>query len=76
MKLCTDCKWSTDLGGTVGHPSHIWCCSREEVGSYIDPVDGQRVYVKCHEARKKLIAHGEQQFRPCGPEGKLWEPKK
>ena len=69
MKLCSECKWSEDLGGTVVHPRSIWVCGNEQVGSHIDVVDGKRVYVKCHEARS---ASPDSQ---CGIDGKLWEAR-
>ncbi len=69
MKTCKDCRWSSDIGGSVRHPAVLWVCSNEQVGSKIDVVDGERIYVDCHVARKK----GQDQ--QCGPDGRLWEAK-
>ncbi len=71
MRLCTECKWSTDLGDTVRHPAHLWACGNDEVGSYLDVVDGKRVYKQCSMARGTK----EDYDLPCGHVGKLWEKR-
>lgn len=67
MKLCKDCKWSSDEGGTVMHPSSLWGCSNDKCGSKIDVVAGQRLLIKCSHARSDGGA--------CGREGKYWEER-
>jgi len=65
VKLCIDCKWSTDLGT---YHNHKWACGNKKAGSYTDVVDGQFIYISCHVARSRLDGS-------CGREGKFWEAK-
>jgi len=69
-KFCRDCKWATDLGSTPGHPAAKWACGNEQVGSHIDVVDGRRIYVDCHTARRAGASS------VCRPEGIHWEERK
>lgn len=62
MRLCIDCKHHKEIGLSDEH-----VCGNELCGSYLDPVDGLRVYRKCSHARASLTS--------CGTEGKLWEPR-
>jgi hypothetical protein len=74
MKFCKDCKWVTDLGGTVRHPDPQLACGNERVGSLIDIVDGRRIYIDCHVARGVKSTGGTRSDLVCGKEGLLWEP--
>ncbi len=74
LKLCSECKWSKNLVLSIYHDN--WACSNERVGSRIDVVDGQRLYVKCSVAREQYADDGGPAIdKPCGYEGRLWELK-
>jgi hypothetical protein len=59
-KFCKDCQWSKNLGVR-------WACGAPTVGSTIDVVDGERIYIDCHVARSKEAL--------CGPRGLYWEER-
>ena len=68
MKFCKDCKWASDIGSSVRHPSELWGCKNEKTGARIDPVDGEQIYRKCGVERSEIDGY-------CGPEAKLHEPR-
>lgn len=63
MKLCIDCKHHHLYTTTYTLETNQHGC---DVDGIIDPVDGSKRFRMCADMRD---------FRHCGPEGKLWEPK-
>lgn len=71
MNYCKDCKHV--VKGLMFFDSSLWKCKTGMISSTLSPVDGkptpaERALIFCDSKRR-------YDFDPCGPEGRLWEPK-
>lgn len=73
-KSCVHVRFNWANPFSIGS-QYAWVCnkimSEEEIE--INPIDGKEIRKK---PERKLCASARGKYGDCGPEGKLWEPKK
>ncbi len=65
MKFCKDCRWA--LGAT----EHALCDHPKAHYREVSPVTGRAIEHRWQCGTFRMA----ETLWPCGPEGKLWEPK-